>query len=109
MFVAGFWDMYDPEGYSLWFCDYKYNDENTVSFVTLNKVGGFLQRMDLALKYAFGKMLVIGSEPPFKVKLLWLLRSVGKRYQNLCLMSAMTWSYMSGGRLISQMKSKRNV
>lgn len=73
-FGVGFWDMYDPEGYSLWFCDYKYNDENTVSFVTLNKVSGFLQRMDLARKYAFGKMLVIGSEPPFKVKGLWLFR-----------------------------------
>ncbi|KAJ0026184.1 hypothetical protein Pint_07472 [Pistacia integerrima] len=72
--IKGFWDMYDPEGYSLWFCDYKYNDENTVSFVTLNKVGGFLQRMDLARKYAFGKMLVIGSSPPFKVKGLWLFR-----------------------------------
>ncbi|KAH9725271.1 elongation factor 1-gamma 2 [Citrus sinensis] len=72
--MCGFWDMYDPEGYSLWFCDYKYNDENTVSFVTLNKVGGFLQRMDLARKYAFGKMLIIGSEPPFKVKGLWLFR-----------------------------------
>nr|GMC56218.1 elongation factor 1-gamma 2-like [Ipomoea batatas]GME09706.1 elongation factor 1-gamma 2-like [Ipomoea batatas] len=36
--IKGFWDMYDPEGYSLWFCDYKYNDENTVSFVTLNKL-----------------------------------------------------------------------
>ncbi|CAI9115094.1 OLC1v1015928C1 [Oldenlandia corymbosa var. corymbosa] len=72
--IKGFWDMYDPEGYSLWFCDYKYNDENMVSFVTMNKVGGFLQRMDLARKYAFGKMLVIGSEPPFKVKGLWLFR-----------------------------------
>ncbi|XP_020221597.1 elongation factor 1-gamma [Cajanus cajan] len=72
--IKGFWDMYDPEGYSLWFCDYKYNDENTVSFVTLNKVGGFLQRMDLARKYAFGKMLVIGSGAPFKVKGLWLFR-----------------------------------
>ncbi|KAK7302378.1 hypothetical protein RJT34_13266 [Clitoria ternatea] len=72
--IKGFWDMYDPEGYSLWFCDYKYNDENTVSFVTMNKVGGFLQRMDLARKYAFGKMLVIGSQPPFKVKGLWLFR-----------------------------------
>ncbi|KAL3641461.1 hypothetical protein CASFOL_016429 [Castilleja foliolosa] len=72
--VKGFWDMFDPEGYSLWFCDYKYNDENTVSFVTLNKVGGFLQRMDLARKYAFGKMLVIGSEAPYKVKGLWLFR-----------------------------------
>ncbi|KAL7086360.1 hypothetical protein ACP275_14G334400 [Erythranthe tilingii] len=72
--IKGFWDMYDPEGYSLWFCEYKYNDENKVSFVTLNKVSGFLQRMDLARKYAFGKMLVIGSEGPFKVKGLWLFR-----------------------------------
>ncbi|VFQ71496.1 unnamed protein product [Cuscuta campestris] len=72
--IKGFWEMYDPEGYSLWFCDYKYNEENSVSFVTLNKVGGFLQRMDLARKYAFGKMLVVGSEAPFKVKGLWLFR-----------------------------------
>jgi len=72
--IKGFWDMYDPEGYSLWFCDYKYNDENTVSFVTMNKVGVFLQRMDLARKYAFGKMLVIGANPPYKVKGLWLFR-----------------------------------
>lgn len=72
--ITGFWDMYDPEGYSLWFCDFKYNEENTVSFVTMNKVGGFLQRMDLCRKYAFGKMLVIGTEPPFKVKGLWLFR-----------------------------------
>eukprot|EP00252_Welwitschia_mirabilis_P026351 TRINITY_DN863_c0_g1_i3.p1 TRINITY_DN863_c0_g1~~TRINITY_DN863_c0_g1_i3.p1 ORF type:complete len:421 (+),score=56.65 TRINITY_DN863_c0_g1_i3:258-1520(+) len=72
--IKGFWDMYDPEGYSLWFCEYKYNDENTVSYVTLNKVTGFLQRMDLARKYAFGKMLIIGKDPPFKVKGLWLFR-----------------------------------
>ncbi|KAJ0521899.1 putative elongation factor 1B gamma, glutathione S-transferase, Thioredoxin-like superfamily [Helianthus annuus] len=72
--TLSFWDMFDAEGYSLWFCDYKYNDENTVSFVTMNKVGGFLQRMDLARKYAFGKMLIIGNEPPFKVKGLWLFR-----------------------------------
>ncbi|XP_047158635.1 lectin-domain containing receptor kinase VI.4-like [Vigna umbellata] len=30
--------------------------------------------MDLARKYAFGKMLVIGSQAPFKVKGLWLFR-----------------------------------
>jgi elongation factor 1-gamma len=72
--IKGFWDMYDPEGYSLWFCEYKYNEENMVSFVTMNKVGGFLQRMDLTRKYAFGKMLVIGGNPPYKVKGLWLFR-----------------------------------
>ncbi|KAK4757494.1 hypothetical protein SAY87_018795 [Trapa incisa] len=72
--IKGFWNMYDPEGYSLWFCDYKYNEENTVTFVTMNKVGGFLQRMDLARKYAFGKMLVTGANPPYKVQGLWLFR-----------------------------------
>ncbi|KAK9077042.1 hypothetical protein SSX86_005377 [Deinandra increscens subsp. villosa] len=74
--LNGFWEMFDPDGYSLWFCNYKYNDENTVSFVTMNKVGGFLQRMDLARKYAFGKMLIIGNEPPLKVKGLWLFRGL---------------------------------
>ncbi|XP_076886898.1 elongation factor 1-gamma-like [Bidens hawaiensis] len=74
--VKGFWEMFDPEGYSIWFCEYKYNNENTVSFVTMNKVGGFLQRMDLARKYAFGKMLIVGNEAPFKVKGLWLFRGL---------------------------------
>lgn len=74
VYVSGLWDMYDPEGYSLWFCDYKYQEENTVSDVTLNKVTGFLEQMDPCRKYAFGKMLVIGSEAPFKLKGLWLFR-----------------------------------
>lgn len=29
---------FDPEGFSLWFCDYKYTDENTVNYVVMNKV-----------------------------------------------------------------------
>ena len=68
--------MYDPEGYSLWFCDYKFNEENTVTFVTMNKVGGFLQRMDHVRKYAFGKMCILGEEPPFKIKGVWLFRGL---------------------------------
>ncbi|KAL2611572.1 hypothetical protein R1flu_023264 [Riccia fluitans] len=72
--IKGFWEMYDPKGYSLWFCDYKYNEENTVSYVTLNKVGGFLQRMDFIRKYGFGKMCILGENPPFKIKGVWLFR-----------------------------------
>ncbi len=29
---------FDPEGYSLWFCDYKYPEENTVNYIVMNKV-----------------------------------------------------------------------
>ncbi|KAH7373637.1 hypothetical protein KP509_17G066200 [Ceratopteris richardii] len=72
--IEGFWKMYDPEGYSLWFCDYKYNDENTVPFVTMNKVIGFLQRMDFIRKHGFAKMCIFGESAPFKIKGVWLFR-----------------------------------
>lgn len=29
---------FDPEGYSIWFCEYKYPEENTVNFIVMNKV-----------------------------------------------------------------------
>jgi hypothetical protein len=29
---------YDPEGFSVWLCEYKYPEENTVNYVTMNKV-----------------------------------------------------------------------
>ncbi|XP_024356579.1 elongation factor 1-gamma 3 [Physcomitrium patens] len=74
--ISGFWEMFDAEGWSLWFCDYKYNDENQVTFVTMNKVGGFLQRMDLARKYSFGKMCILGENPPYKIKGVWLFRGL---------------------------------
>ncbi len=37
LFVQHF-EGYDPEGFSMWLCDYKYNDENTVNYVVMNKV-----------------------------------------------------------------------
>lgn len=30
---------YDPEGFSIWLCEYKYPEENTVNYITMNKVG----------------------------------------------------------------------
>ena len=29
---------YDPEGFSIYFIDYKYPEENTVNFIVMNKV-----------------------------------------------------------------------
>ncbi len=33
---------YDPEGYVMYFCDYKYPEENTVNYIVMNKVGDSL-------------------------------------------------------------------
>ena len=32
---------FDPEGYSIYFVDYKYPEENTVNFIVMNKVPPF--------------------------------------------------------------------
>jgi elongation factor 1-gamma len=45
-----FWANYDAEGYSIWRCDYKYNSELKLSFMSSNLVGGFFQRLESARK-----------------------------------------------------------
>lgn len=66
---------YDPEGFSLWRCDYKYNDENEVNFVVMNKVGGFLQRIDYVRKHAFGVMAILkDAKGLFPITGVWIFR-----------------------------------
>jgi len=70
-----FWENLDKEGYSIYFCDYKYNEDNTMLFMTCNAVGGFLQRSEEMRKYAFGVMDVIGEEgKELKITGCWLFR-----------------------------------
>jgi elongation factor 1-gamma len=66
---------FDPEGFSLWFCDYKYTDENTVNFVVMNKVGGMLQRVDYVRKYGFAVMCILKNEKgEFPIRGVWMFR-----------------------------------
>ncbi|KAK8814541.1 hypothetical protein WA556_006581 [Blastocystis sp. ATCC 50177/Nand II] len=71
-----FWAMYDAAGWSLWFCDYMYNDENKKGFMTANLVSGFIQRCDELRKYAFGNMSILKGENDafFTIKGAWLMR-----------------------------------
>ncbi|PVU99204.1 hypothetical protein BB559_000915 [Furculomyces boomerangus] len=55
-----FWQHFDPEGYSIYKVDYKYNDELTLVFMSNNLVGGFFNRLESARKYAFGVLLTLG-------------------------------------------------
>ncbi|CEP19706.1 hypothetical protein [Parasitella parasitica] len=59
--IKWFWDNFDPEGYSIWKVDYKYNDELTLTFMSNNLIGGFYARLERAHKYAFGSMIVRGE------------------------------------------------
>jgi elongation factor 1-gamma len=69
------WEKFDNEGWSMWFCEYKYNNELTKTFMTANLVGGFLQRMDSMRKYAFGQMNIYGPEDKQNLTGFWIIRS----------------------------------
>lgn len=69
-----FWENLDKEGYSLWFGEYKYNDELTKTYMTANLVGGFMQRLERLRKYGFGSVLILGQDPTLKIVACFLVR-----------------------------------
>jgi elongation factor 1-gamma len=75
--IPWFWNNFDKEGYSIWFCEYKYNKELEKVFMTANLVGGFLQRLDKLRKYGFGSMLIFGNDGDMEVAGCWLFRGTG--------------------------------
>lgn len=40
--VPYFWEKFDKDNYSIWRCDYKYNDELAMVFMSCNLIGGKL-------------------------------------------------------------------
>ena len=45
----------------MWRCDFKYNDELTLTFMSSNQIGGFFNRLEASRKYLFGSMGVLGE------------------------------------------------
>lgn len=57
-----FWEHYNPEEWSLWKVEYRYNDELTLTFMSNNLIGGFFTRLFASVKYMFGSMVVYGED-----------------------------------------------
>jgi len=69
-----FWNNLDKEGFSVYFCDYKYNAECEKIFMTCNLLGGWIQRLDKLRKYGFGSLAIFGEEPKLEIAGCWLFR-----------------------------------
>jgi elongation factor 1-gamma len=50
---------FDVEGYSIWFIEHMYPEEQTVQYKALNAVSGFFQRCDYARKHAFAVVSIL--------------------------------------------------
>ena len=69
-----FWENYNPEDYSIWAVDYKYNDELTQTFMTSNLIGGFFARLEGSRKYIFGCASVYGTTNDSIIKGAFVIR-----------------------------------
>ena len=72
-----FYEHFDKNAASIWHCDYMYNDENKVKFVTSNLVSGWMQRLDGPLrKSAFGVVMTTFNEEKayYAIHGIWLFR-----------------------------------
>ena len=69
-----FWEHYDPNGYSIWRADYKYNDELKKIFMTCNLVTGLFHRMDAMRKYCFASVLIFGEDDKNEISGFFVVR-----------------------------------
>jgi elongation factor 1-gamma len=75
------WEHFDAENYSIWQCDYKYNDELSLVFMSCNLVGGMFQRLDRMRKHAFGSVCVYGENKNNCISGVWLWRGQGLAFE----------------------------
>ncbi|KZV90990.1 eEF1-gamma domain-containing protein [Exidia glandulosa HHB12029] len=59
--IEWFYEKFDPQGFSVWRVDFKYNSELTQVFMSSNQIGGFFNRLEGSRKYLFGSMGVLGT------------------------------------------------
>lgn len=60
--IAYFWEHFDKENYSIWFGEYKYNNELQKVFMSCNLISGKLKLL-LYYRYTFGER----NEPVEKI------------------------------------------
>ena len=74
---------FDAEGFSLWYIEHKYPEEQTVAFKALNATSGFFQRCDYARKHAFAVMSILHDKEKniYPIRGFWIFRGQEVNWQ----------------------------
>uniref|UniRef100_A0A1B0D7I9 eEF-1B gamma n=1 Tax=Phlebotomus papatasi TaxID=29031 RepID=A0A1B0D7I9_PHLPP len=72
--IPYFWEKFDPENYSIWFGEYKYNEELTKVFMSCNLITGMFQRLDKMRKQAFASVCLWGEDNNSTISGVWVWR-----------------------------------
>jgi elongation factor 1-gamma len=72
--IPYFWEKFDPENYSIWLGEYKYNSELTKVFMSCNLIAGMYQRLEKMRKNAFASMCLFGEDNNSTISGIWIWR-----------------------------------
>ncbi|KAI1723914.1 elongation factor 1 gamma, conserved domain-containing protein [Ditylenchus destructor] len=69
-----FWENFDPEHYSIWYSEYKFPKELTLTFMSCNLITGMFQRLEKLKKNAFGSVCLLGTDNDSSISGIWIWR-----------------------------------
>ncbi|KAG5897562.1 hypothetical protein JTB14_007276 [Gonioctena quinquepunctata] len=72
--IPYFWTKFDPEHYSIWYCEYKYPEELAKVFMSCNLITGMFQRLDKMRKQAFSSVCLFGEDNNSTISGVWVWR-----------------------------------
>ncbi|KAM6976660.1 elongation factor 1-gamma [Aplochiton taeniatus] len=72
--VPHFWEHFDKEGYSIWYCEYKFPEELAQTFMSCNLITGMFQRLDKLRKNAFASVILFGGNNDSTISGVWIFR-----------------------------------
>jgi elongation factor 1-gamma len=75
--IPYFWKNFDKEGYSIWFAEYRYNNELGQMFMTSNLIKGMFQRLEKLMKTCFASLVVFGTSCNAAIAGIWVFRGQG--------------------------------
>jgi len=79
--VEYFWQKFDPEHYSIWRGDYRYNDELSMVFMSCNLMGGMFQRLEKLKKNAFASACLFGQNNDSSISAIWVFKGQGLAFE----------------------------
>ncbi|VDL74977.1 unnamed protein product [Nippostrongylus brasiliensis] len=72
--IPYFWDNFDAEANSIWYCEYKFPTELTLTFMSCNLISGMYQRLEKLKKNAFASMILFGTDNNSTISGIWVWR-----------------------------------
>jgi elongation factor 1-gamma len=72
--IPYFWDHFEKDTMSIWYCEYKYPKELTLVFMSCNLISGMMQRLDKMRKNSFGSMALFGENNNSTISGIWFWR-----------------------------------